>query len=95
MDEYGIGICLVGDLDQQPPTQRQIQAAQALIAHLSPRYNISGSRVDSHAHLAGTPTVCPGKFFPNKAILSAQSEPVGPRTVRSTTWKVVRDTSVK
>ena len=31
VDEYGIGICLVGDLDQQPPTPRQIAATQALI----------------------------------------------------------------
>jgi N-acetylmuramoyl-L-alanine amidase len=95
MDEYGIGICLVGDLDQQPPTPRQVAAAQALIAHLSQRYNISGSKVDSHAHLAGTPTVCPGKFFPNDAILSAKSDVAKPRTVRSTSWKVVRDTSVR
>ena len=30
VDEYGIGICLVGDLDQQPPSPRQIAATQAL-----------------------------------------------------------------
>ncbi len=95
MDEYGIGICLVGDLDQQPPTPRQVAAAQALIAHLSQRYNIAASRVDSHAHLAGTPTVCPGKFFPNDAILSARGNATSPRTVRSTGWKVVRDSSVQ
>ena len=36
VDEYGIGICLVGDLDKQPPTPRQIAATQALVAYLEP-----------------------------------------------------------
>src|SRR4029077_329987 len=34
VNEYGIGICLVGDLDEAPPTPRQIAAAKALIAYL-------------------------------------------------------------
>jgi N-acetyl-anhydromuramyl-L-alanine amidase AmpD len=64
VDEYGIGICLVGDLDQQPPTPRQVAATQALVAYLSRRYRIEPARITTHAHLAATPTVCPGKFFP-------------------------------
>ncbi len=64
VDEYGIGICLIGDLDQQPPTPRQVAAAQALIAYLSRRYEIAPLNVSTHAHLAATPTACPGKYFP-------------------------------
>ena len=64
VDEYGIGICLVGDLDQQPPTPRQVAATQALVAYLSQRYRIEPARVTTHAHLAATPTVCPGKYLP-------------------------------
>jgi N-acetyl-anhydromuramyl-L-alanine amidase AmpD len=93
MDEYGIGICLVGDLDQQPPTARQVAAAQALIAHLSQRYHIAPSRIDSHSHLAGTPTVCPGKYFPNEKILTAQGSAATPRKVRTTAWRVVPETT--
>ena len=48
VDEYGIGICLVGDLDKEPPTPRQIAAAKALVAHLSTRYNIAQARVQTH-----------------------------------------------
>ena len=70
VDEYGIGICLVGDLDKEPPTPRQIAAAKALIAHLSTRYNIAQARVQTHAHLAATKTVCPGRHFPNDEILA-------------------------
>jgi hypothetical protein len=90
VDEYGIGICLVGDLDRQPPTQRQIAAAQALIAHLSQRYAIAQGRIESHARVASTKTACPGKYFPNEAILTVTKDAMGTRPVR-TTWKVVRD----
>jgi len=84
-DEYGIGICLVGDFDQQPPTPRQVAAAQALIAYLSQRYNIIPRNVTTHAHLAATPTVCPGKYFPTKSVVTAAKEANGLRGVR-TTW---------
>jgi hypothetical protein len=69
VNEYGIGICLVGDLEQSPPTPRQVASARALVAYLSDRYQIPVSRVETHAHLASTPTVCPGRLFPAQAIL--------------------------
>ena len=74
VDEYGIGICLVGDLDQQPPTQRQVAATRALISYLSGRYRIEPARISTHAHLAATPTACPGKFFPSTVLAGAISD---------------------
>jgi N-acetyl-anhydromuramyl-L-alanine amidase AmpD len=91
-DEYGIGICLVGDFDQQPPSARQIAATQALITYLSKRYNIASSNVRSHAHLAATKTVCPGRYFPSEAMLNVTKDAQADRPVRAT-WKVVRDTT--
>jgi hypothetical protein len=91
-DEYGIGICLVGDFDQQPPTPRQVAAAQALVAYLSQRYKITPSRVTTHAHLAATPTVCPGKYFPAKSVATAAIDAERQRTVR-TTWTTLLDGS--
>jgi len=64
IDEYGIGICLVGDFEHAPPTARQMAALKALTAYLSDRYHIDKGRVETHAHVAATPTVCPGKLFP-------------------------------
>jgi len=64
IDEYSIGICFIGDLDKEPPTPRQLAAAKVLLAYLSARYEIPRGRIDTHAHLAATPTVCPGKRFP-------------------------------
>ena len=72
VDEYGIGICLVGDLDKQPPTPRQVAATQALVAYLSQRYRIDTDPCHTHAHLAATPTVCPGKFFPATLLAGAK-----------------------
>lgn len=74
VDEYGIGICLVGDLDQQPPTPRQVAATQALVAYLSQRYRIEPARVTTHAHLAASPTVCPGKYFPTTILAGTRAE---------------------
>jgi hypothetical protein len=92
IDEYGIGICLVGDLDKEPPTPRQVAAAKSLVAYLSARYAIAPGRVETHSHLAATPTVCPGKHFPTDtfvAITPADEEAIASRTV-PTTWRVVR-----
>jgi hypothetical protein len=91
VDEYGIGICLVGNFDQQQPTPRQVAAAQALIAYLSQRYTIASSRVETHSHVAATATACPGKYFPSETILSTTRNAMSRPPVR-TTWKVVRDT---
>jgi hypothetical protein len=92
VDEYGIGICLVGDFDQQPPTPRQIAAAKALVAYLSQRYSVPQSRVQTHVQLATTPTVCPGKYFPTESVLPATKGAATERNVR-TTWRVVRDSN--
>jgi N-acetyl-anhydromuramyl-L-alanine amidase AmpD len=90
VDEYGIGICLVGDLDKNPPTPRQIAAAKALVAHLSSRYEIAQARVQTHSHLAATKTVCPGRHFPDEEILALSDQPATRRPVRAA-WKVVRE----
>jgi N-acetylmuramoyl-L-alanine amidase len=91
VDEYGIGICLVGDLDKAPPTPRQIAAAKALVAHLSTRYNIAQARVQTHSHLAATKTVCPGRHFPDEEILAISREPQRSHRPVRAAWKVVRD----
>jgi N-acetyl-anhydromuramyl-L-alanine amidase AmpD len=93
VDEYGIGICLVGDLDKDAPTPRQIAAAKALVAHLSARYNVAQARVQTHAHLAATKTVCPGRHFPNEQILALSKAPTQSRRPVRAAWKVVPETT--
>ena len=73
VNEYGIGICLVGDLEKSPPTERQIAAAKALVAYLESRYSITRDHAETHAHLASSPISCPGRLFPAQAILGDKS----------------------
>jgi hypothetical protein len=74
VSEYGVGICLVGDLDSQAPTPRQVAAVKTLVAYLGERYNIPADHIDTHARLANSPTACPGKHFPAKAILGSNAQ---------------------
>jgi N-acetyl-anhydromuramyl-L-alanine amidase AmpD len=71
MDEYGIGICLIGDFEKAPPTARQTAALKSLLAYLSERYRIDQDRLETHSHMAATPTVCPGRHFPADALVVA------------------------
>ncbi|RUL88619.1 peptidoglycan recognition protein family protein [Tautonia sociabilis] len=69
VNEYGIGICLVGDLDATGPTPKQVEAARVLVAYLQDRYLIPADRVGTHSDFSASPTVCPGDHFPAEQIL--------------------------
>jgi hypothetical protein len=69
VNDYGIGICLIGDLDHSPPTPKQIEAAHALVSYLRDRYQIPEDRIGTHAAIAQVSTACPGRNFPIEAIL--------------------------
>lgn len=70
VNEYGIGICLIGNFDQSPPTPRQIASAKALVAYLQDRYAIPTDHVGTHSALAHGHIDCPGRNFPTAAILN-------------------------
>ena len=72
VNEYGIGICLVGNFDNQPPTPKQIAATKALVAYLADRYQVDAEHRGSHDQFAEGPTACPGKNFPGKAIFGSK-----------------------
>lgn len=73
-NDYGIGICLVGDLENTPPSAKQVEAARNLVAYLRDRYNIPADHVVTHAHAAATKTACPGRYFPADAILAEEGK---------------------
>lgn len=60
-NQLGVGICLVGNFNNAPPGEAQMQTLARLIRGLMTRYNIPKSRVLGHGMLA--PTDCPGKQF--------------------------------
>jgi len=61
-NDFGIGICLVGNFEKSVPTKRQLEALRRLLRHLMSRFGIRPSDVIRHSDIL--PTKCPGKRFP-------------------------------
>ena len=58
-NDYGIGICLVGNFELTRPTVRQIDSLARLCAYLMKTYHIPASRILRHGDCK--PTDCPGR----------------------------------
>jgi hypothetical protein len=64
-NEDGIGICLVGNFNDSPPTPKQMQSLVKLTDFLQKRYRIPASRIYGHGTTpGGHVTDCPGNMFP-------------------------------
>lgn len=61
-NDFGIGICLVGNFDLTRPTDAQVKSVSKLIAHLMRTYRIPAERVVGHSD-TGRPTECPGRMM--------------------------------
>ncbi len=69
LNSIAIGICLVGDFNQERPRQEQLDAMDELVRYLRERVGKSeGKWASVKAHLEINPprwpTDCPGKYFP-------------------------------
>ncbi len=84
-NEHGIGICLIGNLENHPPSPRQIASLAKLASFLSRQCGIPKSRILTHGGVTGK-TQCPGRYFTLAPVLrqmtlsgvSAASDPIGP-----------------
>lgn len=64
-NEHGIGICLVGNMDEQPPTPAQWEATRTLVAELRRRCSVGSANIVGHNQIRnGGSTACPGKLTP-------------------------------
>lgn len=61
-NQHGIGIVLVGNFENHPPSEAQMAAVKRLVATLKASYGISSSDVIGHGDIKAT--ACPGKYFP-------------------------------
>ena len=61
-NKYTIGICLIGDFETKPPTQRQMDSLVKLVRFLQDRYDIPTSQIKGHRQIKATK--CPGRKFP-------------------------------
>ncbi len=70
-NQHSIGICLVGNGNQQPFTDRQMAALLMLLERLQRELDLPGSAIHLHRDVAGeiSPRVTsPGKFFPTSRL---------------------------
>ena len=70
-NDFGIGVCLVGNFDMTRPSDEQMRSLSKLVAFLMKTYNIPASRVVGHSD-TGRATDCPGRLF-NVAQVRRQS----------------------
>ena len=65
MNQKGIGICLVGNFDEEKVSPEQFQSLVWLVRQLQAKYRIPAHRVLRHHDVPGkNGTHCPGKHFP-------------------------------
>jgi len=64
MNTRGIGIALIGNLEEHPPTPEQVEALVGLVERLMLEYQIPVENVLGHREVPGASTVCPGRFCP-------------------------------
>lgn len=62
LNRRGIAICLIGNGDRRPFTDRQIHELGALVRRIQSALDIPADRVFLHSDVAGTTS--PGRFFP-------------------------------
>jgi N-acetyl-anhydromuramyl-L-alanine amidase AmpD len=63
-NDDGLGICLIGDCNQAPPTPKQVEACRRLVAYLQARCSVPANGIITHGDADGAKTDCPGKYFP-------------------------------
>jgi hypothetical protein len=61
-NDFGIGICLVGNFDLTRPTDEQVRSLSKLVAFLMHTYRIPADRVVGHGE-TGKATECPGRMM--------------------------------
>ena len=61
-NDFGIGVCLVGNFDLNRPSDEQVRSLSKLVAYLMRTYHIPAERVVGHGD-TGRATECPGRML--------------------------------
>lgn len=67
-NETSIGICLVGNFEEAPPTDRQLASLEELVSTLREQFDIPSERLLGHGELKAT--ACPGRYFPLEEVIA-------------------------
>ena len=69
LNAKSIGICLVGNFDQDRPTAKQMASTEALVSYLLKRCRLAAAAVKTHQQINPIHTRCPGRNFPVASLL--------------------------
>jgi len=61
MNTKGIGVALLGNLENHPPLPEQLASLYGLLVGLCRRFNIQPGRVLGHCEVKGAATACPSR----------------------------------
>jgi len=67
-NEGNIGICCLGNFDEQSPSDEQLQAAERMVGCLMQKYNITVARVRTHQEWPTAHTACPGRSLQREMV---------------------------
>lgn len=85
MNKVGIGICLVGNFDEDQPSQAQFQALTSLVSQLKRQFGVPEENILRHNMVTGKATDCPGLRFPwqtfKQQVVVATNQPSSAETV--------------
>lgn len=74
-NEGNLGICCLGNFQQQRPTEAQVAALDRFIIQQMSKYGVRASNVYTHRELG--PTVCPGNMLQSYLEMSRTSGAIG------------------
>jgi hypothetical protein len=73
-NEGNIGVCCLGNFDEQSPSDQQLEAAERIISCLMQKYDVPVRRVLSHQEWQGARTACPGRSLQREFSQMRRSE---------------------
>ncbi|MCA9069067.1 MAG: N-acetylmuramoyl-L-alanine amidase [Planctomycetaceae bacterium] len=85
-NQHGIGIALIGNFDEKPPTAAQMASIKRLVAVLKSEYEIESDRVIGHGKVKAT--ACPGKLFPIQDVSETTTAAMSQPETRQSAWIV-------
>ena len=70
-NKIAIGICLVGNFDEHPPSRHELESLRALVEALMVRCHLTPRAVKTHQQINIVHTRCPGAYFPTRSFLDS------------------------
>lgn len=68
MNRRGIGVALLGNFEEKPPTKNQVNSLYALCAALCTEKQIHPDKILGHREVPGAATLCPGQHLDLSAV---------------------------